>query len=190
MKLLVGGAKTKFFHLKEFCDALAKLGVEYKLVHDVEVYDGFPSRNFKNWFQSKDNFKKLVEEFKPDAIFIDRQRHFALAAAESNIPTFMLLRGDYWREMDWARQTIYNTPYKRYALEQWDKIAKKCFEKSTMILPICRYLQNIVVERLPSKRTEILYGGIDAARWFDVKPLDLKHPCVDRKSTRLNSSHT
>ena len=104
MKLLVGGAKTKFFHLKEFCDALAKLGVEYKLVHDVEVYDGFPSRNFKNWFQSKDNFKKLVEEFKPDAIFIDRQRHFALAAAESNIPTFMLLRGDYWSEMDWARQ--------------------------------------------------------------------------------------
>ncbi len=178
LKLLVGGAKTKFFHLKEFCDALTKFGVECKLVHDVEVYDGFPSRNLKSWFQGRQRFEKLITNFKPDAIFIDRQRHFALAATESKIPSFMLLRGDYWSEMDWAKETIYKTPHRRYALSKWDKIAKKCFANSTVILPICRHLQNIVKDHLPNKKTDVLYGGIDSSRWFDVKPMELKHPCV------------
>ena len=155
MKLLVGGSKSKFFHLSEFCKSLTELGVECKLVHDVEFYDGFPSRNLRNWFQSKRKFQKLIDEFKPDAIFVDRQRHFALASAESNIPTFMLLRGDYWKEMEWAKETIYKTPHRRYALKKLDSIGTKCLEGATMILPICKYLENVVKEHLPDKKTNV-----------------------------------
>ena len=104
MRLLIAGAKSKFFHLKEFGDALTKFGVEYKLVHDLEIYTGFPSKNIKDWFPSKEKFNALISEFKPDAVFIDRQAHFGLATIEAKIPLFILLRGDYWSEIKWARE--------------------------------------------------------------------------------------
>lgn len=178
LKLLIGGAKSKLFHLKEFGEALTKFGVEYKLVHDVEIQDGFPSKEITNWFQTQSKFTQLINEFKPDAIFVDRQRHFALAATKTNIPTYMLLRGDYWREMIWARQTLYKTPIRRIALFQLDRIAKKCFNNTSMILPICKYLENIVKKHYPNKKTNVLYGGIDTSRWYSVPEMDLKHPCV------------
>lgn len=178
MKLLIGGAPSKFFHLKEFSDSLEKIGVECLLVSDVEVYDGFPSRNIRNWFQTRKKFNQLLQDFRPDAIFIDRQRHFALAATESKIHSFMLLRGDYWNEVKWAKESIYRLPHKRFALSQWDRIACKCFENATMVLPICKYLQNIVNQHYPLKSTEVLYGGIDKSRWYQVPGMELKHPCV------------
>jgi len=79
--------------MKEFGDELTKLGVECKLVLDTDYYDGFPSRKLSHWFQSTKKFDKLIRDFKPDAVFIDRLRHFGLAAIKSNIPLFVHLRG-------------------------------------------------------------------------------------------------
>jgi len=53
MKLLIGVAPSKLFHLKELADAISKFGVDCKIVNDIEYSDGFPSRNIKNWFKSK-----------------------------------------------------------------------------------------------------------------------------------------
>ncbi len=178
MKILIGGSSSKFFHLNEFSLALNKLGIETKLVADTDVYDGFPSRKVSNWFQSKAKFNELIDEFKPDAIFVDRQRHFSLVAAQTKLPLFMLLRGDFWSEMEWAKKTLYKSPHKRIALAQWEKIGKLCLAKTSVILPICKYLENIVKARYPNKLTEVLYQGIDPSRWYPVKPMELKHPCV------------
>ena len=108
MRLLIGGSSTFHFHLKEFSDTLNKLGVESKLVFDADYSDGFPSRKIRNWFQTGKKFTKLIDEFKPDAIFIDRQRHFGIDALKANIPLFVLLRGHYWSEIDWNKKTMYN----------------------------------------------------------------------------------
>ena len=178
MRLLIGGAKTKFFHLKEFGDALTKFDVDFKLVHDVDIYTSFPSRDIKNWFQTPAKFNRLVKEFKPDAAFIDRQTHFGLAALKAKIPLFVLLRGDYWSEMNWAKETLYKSPVKRTVLWWKQRIADKCFSEATAILPICKYLKNVVKEHYPDKPVEVLYGGIDASRWLHVQGMDLKHPCV------------
>ena len=178
MILLIAGAKTKFFHLKEFGDALANLGVDYKLVHDIEVFTGFPSKNIKNWFQTTEKFNKLVDEFKPDIVFIDRQAHFGVAALKANLPLLILLRGDYWSEIKWAKETLYKSLVKRFALGWKQRIADRCFNESTAILPICKYLEDRVRERYPNKTTFVLYQGIDPARWYRVKNLELKHPCV------------
>ena len=70
MKILIGGASSKFFHLKEFADALTKFDVEYKLVNDTEISDGYPSRKISNWFSNSNKFKKLINDFKPDVIGI------------------------------------------------------------------------------------------------------------------------
>lgn len=178
MRLLIAGAKSKFFHLKEFGDALTKFGVEYKLVHDLEIYTGFPSKNIRDWFPSKKKFNALISEFKPDAVFIDRQAHFGLAAIDAKIPLFILLRGDYWSEIKWARETLYKSPIKRAALWQRDRIARKCFAGATAIIPICKYLEPIVRQHYPEKLVRVIYGGIDASRWYPVEGMKLEHPCV------------
>nr|AIF00969.1 putative glycosyl transferase [uncultured marine thaumarchaeote KM3_13_H10] len=166
MRLLIGGSSSFFFHLKEFSDTLNRLGVESKLVFDADYTDGFPSRKIRNWFQTGKKFTKLIDEFKPDAIFVDRQRHFGIAALKSNIPLFVLLRGHYWSELYWNKRTMYKTFHKRIALLQWDKFAKEIFNGATAILPICRYLEKVANEYLPHKATDVFFEGITASRWY------------------------
>lgn len=178
MRLLIGGSSSFLFHLKEFSDTLNRLGVESKLVFDADYSDGFPSRKIRNWFQTKKKFNKLIDEFKPDAIFIDRQRHFGINALKANIPLFVLLRGHYWSEIYWNKKTMYKPIHKRIALWQWDKLAKEIFAGATAILPICRYLEKITNEYLPHKATNIFFEGTTASRWYQVKGVKLKHPCV------------
>ena len=178
MKILIGGSSTFFFHLKEFSDTLNKLGVESKLVFDADYSDGFPSRKIRKWFQKRKKFTKLIEEFKPDAIFIDRQRHFGIDALKANIPLFVLLRGHYWSEINWNKKTMYKSLPKRIALSQWEKLGKEIFNGATAILPICKYLEKITNKFVPGKSTNIFSEGVDASRWYQVKGMNLKHPCI------------
>jgi glycosyltransferase involved in cell wall biosynthesis len=178
LKLLIGGSSSKFFHLNEFVKALEKNKVDCKLVQDVEYYDGFPSRKIKNWFQTTTKFKKMITEYEPDIILIDRQRHFGLAAIESKIPLLVHLRGDFWKEIKMAKETTYKTPLKKIVINQWEKIGEKCFEGSNGILPICKYLENVVKEHYPDKKTGVMYSGINSSRWYPQEGLKLKHPCI------------
>ena len=178
MKILIGGSSTFFFHLKEFSDTLNKLGVESKLVFDADYSDGFPSRKIRKWFQKGKKFTKLIEEFKPDAIFIDRQRHFGIDALKANIPLFVLLRGHYWSEIDWNKKTMYKSLPKRIALSQWEKLGKEIFNGATAILPICKYLEKITNKFVPGKSTIVFSEGVDASKWYQVKGMNLKHPCI------------
>jgi glycosyltransferase involved in cell wall biosynthesis len=166
------------FHLKEFSNKLNELGVETKLVFDADYCDGFPSRKIKSWFQTKKRFNKLVEEFKPDAILIDRERHFGIAALEKKIPLIVLLRGHYWSELYWYKKTIYKSFPKNIALWKWDQIAKRIFNEADIILPICKYLENVANEHVPNQKTDVFFEGIDASRWYKVNGMKLKHPCI------------
>jgi hypothetical protein len=157
---------------------LNTIGMECKVVFDADFYDGFPSRKISHWFQTKSKFNRLVKEFKPDAIFIDRQRHFGLAAIEAKIPLLVHLRGDYWKEMLMAEETLYKSFPKRVALKKWDEIAGKCFQNSKLILPICKYLEGRVKEHYPQKNTATLYQGITPSHWHRAEGMSLKHPCV------------
>jgi glycosyltransferase involved in cell wall biosynthesis len=178
LRLLIGGSSTFLVHLKEFSDTLNSLGVESKLVFDGDYADGFPSRKIGNWFQTKKKFSKLIDEFKPDAIFVDRQRHFGINALKANIPLFVLLRGHYWSEIYWNKRTMYKPLHKRIALWQWDKLGKEILNGATAILPICKYLEKITNKFVPDKSTKVFFEGVDASRWYHVKGMNLKHPCV------------
>src|SRR3989338_11324019 len=108
MKLLIaGGAKDKFVYLKELSNALSKLNVQCKLVKDTEYARGFPSKKISDWFYSNKKFMKLIEEFKPDAILIERQTYFGLFTIKSKIPFFIYMRGNYWEEVKSAKETLY-----------------------------------------------------------------------------------
>jgi len=121
MKLLIGAAPSKLFHLEEFVKSLTKFNIECKIVNDIEYADGYPSRNFKSWIFSNKKFNELISEFQPDIIFVDRLRHFALKSVNSKIPVICYIRGDYWSEIKWARETVYKSFGKKKALDnqQW-----------------------------------------------------------------------
>ena len=89
MKLLIAyGSLGKLFHLKDFAAELERQGIEVRLVKDVDFSRGFPSKKISEWIFGNKKFKKLISEFGPDAIFVDRQSHFALQSIKSGIPTF------------------------------------------------------------------------------------------------------
>ena len=179
MRVLIGGSTSKIFHLNELKDNLISLGVETKLVIDTEIYDGFPSRNLKKWFQTRNKFNKLINDFKPDAILVDRQHTlFDVAVVQTKIPVFVLLRGDYWSEIKWAKETLYKGIIMKTVIKIKEKRAEKCFQNSKVILPICDYLKNIVKNNYPEKPTNVLYQGIDPKKWYPSEGLTLKHPCV------------
>ena len=178
MRLLIGGSPSKFFHLKEFSEQLKKNGVDCKLVIDTEIYAGFPSKKMSDWFYTSRNFKKIITEFEPNAIFVDRQTNFGLAAIKANIPLFVHLRGNYWAESKMAKETLYKYPPKRQIIWFKEKIADKCFKGAKTILPICKYLENVVKNHYPEKPTEVLYQGINPSNWYYEKGLELNHPCV------------
>lgn len=178
MKILLGASPSKIFHMKEFVNELEKINIDCKLVLDTDVSDGFPSRKISNWFQSRKKFEDLNRDFKPDLVFVDRQRHFALDALKMNIPLLVHLRGDFWKEIEMAKKTLYKLPHKRLALWKWQKIADECFKKSNLILPICKYLENETRTRFPQKNIATMYQGINPSNWYKVKEMELKHPCV------------
>ncbi len=178
LRLLIGGSSSKIFHLKEFSNSLERIGIQCKLVFDADYADGFPSRKLSNWLKSDKKFENLIKEFNPDAIFVDRQRHFGLAATKTQVPLLVHLRGNYWEEMKMAKETLYKSLPKRIALQKWDDIAEKCFEDSKIILPICNFLNDVVTKRYPKKSVQTLYQGISPSNWFHTDGMKLKHPCV------------
>ena len=178
MKILIGGSSSKIFHLNEFAKKLNEKNVQTSVVLDSDFSDGFPSRKIKNWFSSNKKFLKLIDDFKPDVIFVDRTRHFALEASKTNIPLVIHLRGDHWAELIMARETLYKSKAKKIALKKWEDIGEECFKKSKMVLPICNYLSKITKGRYSEKPVETLYQGISSENWFNVEGMQLKHPCV------------
>ena len=178
MKLLIGGSSSKLFHLKEFAENLEKNNIECRVVFDSEYADGFPSRKIKSWFSSNKKFKKLIDSFEPDVIFVDRTRHFAIEASKTNIPLILHLRGNMWKEFVMARETLYKSKEKRIALSKWEEMGEECIQKSELILPICNHLSDITKEKYSNKKIETLYQGITPENWFQKKGMELEHPCV------------
>ena len=178
MRLLIAGSPSKIIHFKEFKNELIKLGIECKLVIDSDICNGFPSRKISDWFQTQKKFNMLISDFKPDIILVDRQRHFAKIASKYKIPLIIHLRGNIWKEIEWAKETTYKSFLKKIALNVWVSIMKKTFDKSFLIIPICKHLEKIVKKNYPNKKTTVMHQGISPERWYPSKGMKLKHPCV------------
>ena len=179
MRLLIAyGSLGKLFHLKELADELEKHDVQVKLIKDTDYSRGFPSRRISDWINGDQDAKKLIKEFSPDAIFTDRQSHFALHSIRSGIPTFILLRGHYWQEYFWGMKTLGKNPLVRITIWLRNRIAEKVFSEATAILPICKYLEDVVKKRYPDQNTGVFLEGINSSRWFHVEKMSLENPCV------------
>ncbi len=178
MKILIAyGSKGKFFHMQQFSNALKELGVECMLVQDSEYSTGFPSKKISELIPNN-KFKNLINEFKPDGIFVDRQSHFGLDAIKEKIPLFVLLRGHYWSELEWAKKTIHNNFKDKTILWFKNRTAEKCFKHATAIFPISNYLVNVIKEHHPNQKTPVFFEGINHLELNSGEKMELKHPCV------------
>ena len=171
------GRTGKYFHLKEFGIALEKLGVDCKLVHEFDYITGFPSKTPKGWI-SKKKFYDLINEHNPDAVFVDLQSHFALETIKAGIPCFVYLRGNIWKEVEWAKETIYKDLKMQTITNLRLKNAERVFTNCQGIFMIADYLEDVIKEHIPNARCYHFLEGLDVSRWYPEEGMTLKHPCV------------
>jgi len=55
------GSVGKYFHLKDFGEALTKFNVVYKLIRETDYVVGFPTKQIGKLISSKKKFKKLID---------------------------------------------------------------------------------------------------------------------------------
>ena len=179
MKLLIAGDKTRFYHLEGFTNALEKNGIKCKLIYDIEYSNKFFDINIKNRLGKQKKLKKLLDEFGPDVVLLDRLSGIATEITKAGIPFFILLRGNVWEELKWAKETIYTSPQKRLSFLKKQRFIKTCFNNASVILPISKYLENVVRKNIPEKNIELFsVDGRDPSEWNQVSGMNLKHPCV------------
>ena len=158
MKLLIAVDKSRFPHIEQFSEELKKKGIECLVIDDLDIYDDSKfDKRFLRWAKTPKKFSKIIDDFRPDLVFTERVSHFSSLIIKRNIPLVIFLRGDYWKELKSERGVKNN--FNNMRIENFVKqnIAEKCFKKSTLILPICKYLEKIVNERYPEKTTSVLY---------------------------------
>ena len=173
-----GGSVGKYFHLKDFGEALTKFNIDYQLVRETDYVVGFPTKQISKLISSKRKFKKLIESFEPDAVLVDRQSNFGLEVIKAGIPLFVILRGHHWSELEFAKETIYKDPLMRKIVDLRGKIAEKVFAGATAILPVADHLTNIIKEHHPQQSVEVFVEGVNNVRWYKQEGIKLKHPCV------------
>ena len=178
-RLLIVGDKIRFIHLKQFVLELEKIGIESKLIYDIEFIDKFFQMNVKKKIEKDRNFKRILKEFDPDAVLLDRISKVGKKIIKQNIPLLILLRGNYWEESSWAKKTIYKSRIKRLAVTKNEELFDLCLRKSSLILPISKYLENEVKKRYPEKNIKLFPAdGRDPEEWIPTTVQKLKHPCV------------
>ena len=184
MKLLIAVDRKRFFLINQFADELRKKGIECLVIDDLDIYDkDEPGNKYLKWIGTPKKFQKIMNDFKPDMIFTERASHFSSLVIKTDIPLIIFVRGEDglphdWSKINWKEQTLETSFSNKINIFTKQKIAKKCYEKATLILPICQYLEKIIRSNCPNKDVHVLYQGINQKDWFSEKGMKLKHPCV------------
>ena len=184
MKLLIAVDRKRFFLIDQFADELRKKGIECLVIDDLDIYDkDEPGNKYLKWIGIPKKFQKIMNDFKPDIIFTERVSHFSSLVIKTDIPLIIFVRGEDglphdWSKINWKEQTLETSFSNKINIFTKQKIAKKCYEKATLILPICQYLEKIIRSNCPNKDVHVLYQGINQKDWFSEKGMKLKHPCV------------
>ena len=184
MKLLIAVDRKRFFLINQFADELRKKGIECLVIDDLDIYDkDVPGNKYLKWIGTPKKFQKIMNDFKPDIIFTERVSHFSSLVIKADIPLIIFVRGEDglphdWSKINWKERTLETSFSNKINIFTKQKIAKKCYEKATLILPICQYLEKIIRSNCPNKDVHVLYQGINQKDWFSEKGMKLKHPCV------------
>lgn len=178
-KIIIVGNKNRFFHLNQFAEELEKRGIHVKIVHDIDFLQKKMDLDFVKRIKKNNNFMKILDEFSPNVVLLDRISDIGKKVIKKNIPLWILLRGNIWEETIWAKRTNDNSIKQRLSLQKNEKLIEYCFNNSDLILPISHYLENIARDKYPEKKIVYFPGdGRIPNEWNFIKTCELKHPCV------------
>ncbi len=176
--MLIAVDESRQIYLKPFSEKLLQYNIETKIVDDLKIYESKKDKKILRWLKTPSKFLELIDDFKPDIVFVERTSHFCSLLAKHNIPFVIFLRGNYWKEYNIAKNKA-KSFRKIIELKLKNKIAIDCFNASTAIIPICDYLSKIVKNHHPEKNIYRLYQGIDFENWPKAESQSkLKHPCI------------
>ena len=178
-RILVIGNKERFIHLNDFLHELNKKNISTKLIYDLDYVTKFFDLNVIQKQKKKRSIEKILETFNPDIVLLDRISKIVRIIIPKNIPIWILLRGNYWEETKWAKNTIYTSKKDRLSLQKNEELVDYCFNNCELILPISKYLEEQVRKRYPNKNIKIFPAdGRNPNDWNIVESKKLKHPCV------------
>jgi len=179
MKILIVGGKSRIIHLNHFSHKLEKFGIEAKVVTDTDFLEKSLSLNLKKKIITNKKLKTLLNTFEPNVVLLDNVSRLAKTILDEKIPLFLLFRGNYWDQLEWAKKTIYKSPLKFFSVLKDQKIADRIFKESSMILPISEYMKNEFQMRYSRDEVEVFPAdGRNASDWIQVENQKLIHPCV------------
>ena len=165
MRLLIAEDKSRSSNLEEFGKALTEMGINCEIISDIDIFrnESYVQR-YSKIIKIPNQFKKLIDDFKPDVIMVERISQFTLLSIKSKIPVVFFLLGDFWSEMSFVKENCTSIKQKM-KLSFKNRMAKQCFEKSEIILPICNYLEDIVIKQYPNKHEIGNYNNFGCCKW-------------------------
>lgn len=178
MRLLIVGNEVRNYHLLDFSNELRKKDIETKVIIDTKFLEKTMSFNLKNRSNKKKELKKIIHEFKPEFILLDRITNIARIFLDENIPILVLLRGNYWEEVLWAKKTSGSLIH-RTSIYKNQNLMNQIFSNAKLVFPISQYLKNEFLKKYPEKNAEVLYAdGRNLPKWKNNSKNILNHPCV------------
>ena len=179
MKLLIVGNESRKYHLDHLCEELIKLNINVKVIIDTDFIEKTLSLNFREKFIKKKKKEELVKTFRPDIVLLDRISVIGEFFLKKKIPLFILLRGNFWEEVKWAKQTKNKSNLKSLSIYRNEKLADHIFSESKGILTISEYLKKEVMKRYPTKEVDVIYAdGRKISEWQINEDKNIHHPCV------------
>ena len=182
MKLLIAVDKSRVKYLEPLVKELVKYNIKCKIIDDLEIYENsLFSKKILRWFYTPSKFKQIINNYSPDFIFTERSHsHFTSLVLKTSIPLIIFIRGNMWIESDIAKKIKHTSIEKKIEISLKNIIREKCFKnESTIILPICNYLTEIIKNKYPKKNIKTFYQGIETDFWKPSSSKNnLKHPCV------------
>jgi len=179
MKILIVGSKSRIIHLNHFSHELEKFGIECKVIMDIDFLEKSLSLNLKKKIAPNKKLKILLNTFEPNIVLLDNVSRLAKTVLDEKIPLFLLFRGNYWEQLEWAKKTIYKSPLKFISVLKDQKLADRIFKESSMILPISEYMKNEFQMRYSKDKIEVFpVDGRNVSDWIQVENQKLTHPCV------------
>ena len=136
MNILIVGNELRHIHLKEFSDELKKHQINSKVIIDTEFIEKSLSLDLKSRIEFKKKREEVLHNFKPDLVVLDRISKLGEFFLDKKIPLFLLLRGNYWEELEWMKKTNVGSKIKSLSIYKNQKIANRIFRESKVIIAI------------------------------------------------------
>jgi len=190
LKILAGVSDSLYIQFEKPVEELIRNGVECKLIKVKKTY--FLSRKPMEHLRWKKYFRNNIKKFNPDFIFADYTSDLCIEAIRANIPLLLYVRGDFWQEREDFRNeitlkenSVFKSLIKKINSKNLEKQIEECFEKATLILPVSKYLENIIKKKYPNKTFRLFHVGTDPNNWFPDNSMKIKKPAIGLVQTSL-----